>query len=127
LRQRIQEYARLQCRLIGCKEYVTTPALWNTETGEVEHLIGNAVSSGSESYPSRVEDMSDVASHHRHVLDEDYRRHQYLCSPRHARVEFVSIVRASRMVVQVRMTLAGRAADENVDRPDFITHASLGG
>src|SRR6266498_986369 len=61
-----------------------------------------------------------------HVLDQDHCWVQHLRCPRHACVQSVPRIVSSRVVIEVGVSLAGRAAEENVDLTSLFGELHLG-
>ena len=61
----------------------------------------------------------------RHVLDKDRRRPEDLCGTCDPDVEVIAGVVASRVVVQVRVSLARRSREQHVHAPDLRSESCL--
>ena len=108
------------------EEDVPASALRNAELDEVEHAAGDGVARRLEGRGRDRRRPSSVVAHGGHVLDDDEGRSEYLGRPRGAQVQGIAGVRPPRVVVQVRVTLAGWPCQQEVHLPHLASDLALG-
>jgi hypothetical protein len=108
------------------EEDVPVSALRNAEPDEVEDATSDGVAHRLEGRGRDRHDLSFVVAHRGHVLDEEEGRSEYLGRPRRAQVQRIAGVRPPRVVVQVRMTLAGWPCQQEVHLTHLASDLALG-
>jgi hypothetical protein len=104
---------------------VAISTLRGTQAGEIDHCLAHAITSLAECLDREISDVCCVMLHRWDVLDQDDSRSEYFSRSGHSGVERVSWVVAPRVVVQVRIALARRAAEQNVDFTYHFADTSL--
>lgn len=86
------------------------------------HIVSGA-------FKCRTRDGNDVlvvVDDRGHVLDHDRLGREYLCGSRHAGIQSIPGILPTAMVVEVRVSLTGRATDQEVDGAHTVAQRSLG-
>src|SRR6266700_3344499 len=97
------------------EEDVAKPQLGDTETRDVDHAGIDAISQSRESLDRNVHHVPPVALHARNVLDANRLWLKDLGCTHHTQIQDVSVIIATRVVVQVRVALTWWAAHLKID------------
>ena len=105
---------------------MTPSTLWNAKIGEIHDRGRDLVPGGLQGLDGDANGTAGIPTNGGDVLDDDAPRLQDLCRPCHPHVQLVAGIRPARVVVEVRVTLAGRTSEQDVDRPDAVPKLCFG-
>ena len=101
------------------------PSLRDADLQQIDRVDMYTVFCGDERVTCYIDDVAMIVSNLRDVLDDEYLRLENFGGAGHPCIETVSRIFAARAVVEARMALAWRAADENRYGADTVAKLSL--
>lgn len=109
-----------------CQENVAFPPLWQPQGIGTNELMGYAIPQSCQVFETLLYHGRAVVDDGTHVFNEHHFRLEELDRPDHAQVQAVPGVIATCVVVEIRMPLARRSRNEDIDWADRFSKSSPG-